>query len=299
MAKRYSGVPPSKGKPRTPDSLVWGTTKAKSLVSAVRFSWNKSQNAVFMDFLSEFGPGYKNSNITELLYRLDLHGYDDIETDNGESVYLLIMEKVQRKLKATTNQMMADGAFELSRRPKKTGSTSVHDDSDEASGPIEDTEDIVASHTPASKPTQQSRPPVKMPQGKVTVKTEPRESSPLRGGTTRIFRPPPVSSISTPPEFPEDSQARRSSRRSCVPQDEKVASIQEKKARRIRQTFQNLVDALADTRAALHDAHLAFLDAPETELNIQYSKMLQKMREKYCDIEVDAEDLYEYSKKGL
>lgn len=116
MPSRYADVSHS-GKTdvastRTPNSLVWGTTKAIELVSSVRFSWDNHQNRIFIDFLKAVGPDLKDVDIEPLLFQLDLHGYDNIRNKSGESVYRLIKEKVMRKLKRTADKMEMNGLFE-------------------------------------------------------------------------------------------------------------------------------------------------------------------------------------------
>ncbi|KAI0836710.1 hypothetical protein F5Y06DRAFT_273177 [Hypoxylon sp. FL0890] len=93
---------------RTPDSVVWKGTKARDLVSSVRFSWDKYQRKIFVEFLKNEGLSFKNADIEPLLRNLNLDGYDNIENRYGENVSDLIEEKVRRKLKNTADEVGED-----------------------------------------------------------------------------------------------------------------------------------------------------------------------------------------------
>ncbi|KAI1394299.1 uncharacterized protein F4822DRAFT_44594 [Hypoxylon trugodes] len=100
---------------RTPNDVVWGSTKAKDLVSSVRFSWdNKHQKIFFVRFLAKEGLNYKNADVTPLLRTLNLDGYEDIKNFNGDNVHDIIVEKVRRKLASTVSELDPDFLFKAS-----------------------------------------------------------------------------------------------------------------------------------------------------------------------------------------
>ncbi|KAI2625669.1 hypothetical protein GGR54DRAFT_592533 [Hypoxylon sp. NC1633] len=106
---------------RTPDSMVWKDTKAKDLTSSVRFSWDKYQKIIFENFLKTVGLSFKTAELSPLLYQLNLDGYDDINTKQGQNVHSLIMEKVRRKLKNTADGMDQEVLMRASFAPAKAG----------------------------------------------------------------------------------------------------------------------------------------------------------------------------------
>lgn len=97
--------PTRKARARTPDSVVWGTTKARNLHSGVRFSWDKYQKLYFVDFLETVGLGFKNADITPLLIQLNLDGYEEIENYYGANVHQIIEVKVRRKIKSMADEL--------------------------------------------------------------------------------------------------------------------------------------------------------------------------------------------------
>ncbi|KAI0885899.1 uncharacterized protein GGS22DRAFT_188187 [Annulohypoxylon maeteangense] len=110
---------------RSPDSAVWGSTKAKNLVSGVKFSWDRYQKLYFVEFLETVGLGFKNADISPLLVQLNLDGYEDINNDHGENVYDIIEEKVRRKIKNTADELGAERLKKASFGSKKLDSTST------------------------------------------------------------------------------------------------------------------------------------------------------------------------------
>ncbi|KAI1441555.1 hypothetical protein F5Y02DRAFT_399140 [Annulohypoxylon stygium] len=146
--------PTRKARARTPDSVVWGTTKARNLHSGVRFSWDKYQKLYFVDFLETVGLGFKNADITPLLIQLNLDGYEEIENYYGANVHQLIEVKVRRKIKS-----MAD---ELGEEKLKKVSFGL-----KISGPTPKTEPVVASKTAASSQPE-------TPQTKTTMRAPTR-----------------------------------------------------------------------------------------------------------------------------
>ncbi|KAI1452831.1 hypothetical protein F4805DRAFT_479093 [Annulohypoxylon moriforme] len=109
---------PKKVRIRSPDSTVWKGTKARDLVSGVRFSWDRYQNLYFVDFLETAGLGFKNADISPLLVQLNLDGYEDIKNDYGENVYDIIEVKVRRKIKNTADNLGVEWLKKASFKPK-------------------------------------------------------------------------------------------------------------------------------------------------------------------------------------
>ncbi|XDG03880.1 hypothetical protein ABKA04_003495 [Annulohypoxylon sp. FPYF3050] len=146
--------PTRKVRARTPDSIVWGTTKARNLDSGVRFSWDKYQKLYFVDFLETVGLSFKNADITPLLVRLNLDGYEEIDNYYGANVHQIIEVKVRRKIKSMADELGEERLKKVSFGPK-------------ISGPTPKTEPVVAPKTAAS-----SRP--ETPQTKTTTKAPTR-----------------------------------------------------------------------------------------------------------------------------
>lgn len=99
---------------RTPDSTLFGT-RARHLVSGTVFRWSPPQTNVFKAFVMEKYPNYRNCDLGPLLKSLNLDGYENMRTDNGESVYRIIVEKVRRKLSTAEKPMKADGLLDDKR----------------------------------------------------------------------------------------------------------------------------------------------------------------------------------------
>ncbi|KAI0847423.1 hypothetical protein F5Y00DRAFT_271164 [Daldinia vernicosa] len=249
---------------RTPYSLVWGTTKAVNLVSSVRFSWDNRQNSVFIKFLKAIGPDYKDVDIEPLLFELDLHGYDDIRTKYGESVYSLIKEKVMRKLKRTADKMKEDGLFE--------SDTESSDDSNESSVTLEDI-----------KFTQPKHPFIKMPQREVH-KGNPKNATCEDSTSTYMSETSDSSS-----RAPLASQKSRNIK----------TTSKEAKYESARQSIRNLVFELFHTEEALIRAASAFSDLPPIEKGDKWTVVLNQMILTLSDIKLDAKKFYEFAKQNL
>ncbi|KAK8025194.1 hypothetical protein PG990_003017 [Apiospora arundinis] len=95
---------------RTPNSTLFGTRACK-LVSGSIFRWSTPQTQVFRAFILQKYPNQLGCDLSLLFKALDLDGYEDMKTENGESVYQLMVVKVRRKISATVKLMEADGAF--------------------------------------------------------------------------------------------------------------------------------------------------------------------------------------------
>ncbi|KAK8134743.1 hypothetical protein PG984_006755 [Apiospora sp. TS-2023a] len=93
---------------RTPDSTLFGT-RARHLVSGTYFRWSTPQTEVFKAFIMDKYPNHKACDLGPLLRALNLDGFEDMRTENGESVYRLIVEKVRRKISNTEKPMKSDG----------------------------------------------------------------------------------------------------------------------------------------------------------------------------------------------
>ncbi|KAK7978350.1 hypothetical protein PG996_004394 [Apiospora saccharicola] len=93
---------------RSPDSTLFGT-RTRHLVSGTYFRWSTPQTQIFQAFIVDKYPNHKACDLGPLLKALDLDGYEDMLTENGESVYRLIVEKVRRKLSNTEKPMKSDG----------------------------------------------------------------------------------------------------------------------------------------------------------------------------------------------
>jgi len=63
---------------------------------------------VFRAYILAKYPNHKGCDLGPLLKALDLDGYEDMKTDNDESVYHLIVTKVKRKIAATEKFMVID-----------------------------------------------------------------------------------------------------------------------------------------------------------------------------------------------
>lgn len=99
---------------RTPNSTLFGTRACK-LVSGSIFRWSTPQTQVFRAFILQKYPNQLGCDLSPLFKALDLDGYEDMKTENGESVYQLMVVKVRRKISATVKLMEADGAFTKKR----------------------------------------------------------------------------------------------------------------------------------------------------------------------------------------
>ncbi|KAK6950698.1 hypothetical protein Daesc_007223 [Daldinia eschscholtzii] len=275
---------------RTPDSLVWGTTRARELVSGVRFSWDNTQNKTFVEFLRTFGRNYRNSDIEKLLYYLDLDGYENIHNEHGESVYRLIMEKVMRKLKSTTDKMVQDGSIEsnkISNPMKYRGNMFdprhnpfyASDYSDVKPG-------IPVSHNPKSKSTTRPTPPgdlflrMRRPGVPQDLKTPSVRSPSLSPKTTRV-------------KSPQDSQARQDSPSGT--QSENLRNGAEFAFYNAHRTLKNLIGALTDVRDKLNKAEPLFSDLPLSKEAKKWSEgLFGRMWEAHENMRVDASELQEY-----
>ncbi|KAK6844649.1 hypothetical protein PG995_014759 [Apiospora arundinis] len=104
---------------RTPNSTLFGTRACK-LVSGSIFRWSTPQTQVFRAFILQKYPNQLGCDLSPLFKALDLDGYEDMKTENGESVYQLMVVKVRRKISATVKLMGADGAFTKKSIPSTT-----------------------------------------------------------------------------------------------------------------------------------------------------------------------------------
>ncbi|KAI1140150.1 hypothetical protein F5Y05DRAFT_307963 [Hypoxylon sp. FL0543] len=225
---------------RTPDSIVWKGTKAKYLVSSVRFSWDKFQKSIFVEFLKNEGLSFKNADIQPLLRNLNLDGYDDIENVDGENVSDLIEEKVRRKLKNTADELGEDVLKRATFGPGVAVSTPTEEHVD--AGPTRDTARRQSTATPFRLPpttlkleadslNRETRPPcdtagdkeksqepsppyLKMPKQKApifspnpesTIKKEPKDVPPYAFGSSQnasTSRPTPREKFNFVPNIP-------------------------------------------------------------------------------------------------
>ncbi|KAI1477479.1 hypothetical protein F4774DRAFT_411946 [Daldinia eschscholtzii] len=268
---------------RTPDSLVWGTTRARELVSGVRFSWDNTQNETFIDFLRGFGHNYRNSDIEKLLYNLDLDGYENIYNEYGESVYRLIMEKVMRKLKSTTDKMVQDGSI----KPKKIGNMFdprynpfyASDYSDVKPG-------IPVSPNPKSKTTTRFT----QPDDLFLRMHRPGVPEDLK---TKSVRSPSLSPKTTKVKSPRDSQARQDSPSGT--QSGNSRNSAEFAYYNAHRTLKNLIGALNDVRDKLNKAEPLFSDLPLSKEAKKWSEgLFKRMWEAHENIRLDASELQEY-----
>ncbi|KAI1649246.1 hypothetical protein F4815DRAFT_501399 [Daldinia loculata] len=284
MPSRYADVSHS-GKTdvastRTPNSLVWGTTKAIELVSSVRFSWDNHQNRIFIDFLKAVGPDLKDVDIEPLLFQLDLHGYDNIRNKSGESVYRLIKEKVMRKLKRTADKMEMNGLFE----------------SDIESSSIDPEHNVFKyrrdSIDPKIKPeytefTQPIHPFLKIPQQKVRkgiLKNATYEDSTYMSETS----------------YPGSQTQRASHASHLSPQKNgNTRTIEEAKYKRARQSIRDLVFELSHTEKALKEAASAFNDLQPIKKGEKWTGVLNRMILTHYDVQLDGAKFYEFAKKNL
>ncbi|KAL7623120.1 hypothetical protein AAE478_006800 [Parahypoxylon ruwenzoriense] len=196
---------------RTAGSIIWKNTKAKHLTSSVRFVWDKSQKILFEDFLRTAGLGFKNADISPLLYELNLDGYEGVINVNGQNVHSLIEEKVRRKLRTTADGMGEDALREVSLGPKKTtrGSTGTGNRGNRAGRPLSPaTQRPTARATSSTEPTPNSRSNVVPPQqsGGARVKEETPMRSPKPGvdtsrDRTRLTRDTTVDKAMSPQSF--------------------------------------------------------------------------------------------------
>ncbi|OTA90004.1 hypothetical protein M434DRAFT_14273 [Hypoxylon sp. CO27-5] len=210
---------------RTPDSIVWKDTEARELVSSIRFSWDKYQRTIFVEFLKEVGLGFKNADIKPLLKSLNLDGYDEIENKHGQNVAALIKEKVYRKLKNTADELGEDVLRRATFGPKEVEPSPREEPSDNDSTsdatrqsystgmptptpspppPSSAKPDIISSNrniwlpdhifSGKPRPTELNPPFLKMPKGQVpiyppsvepTIKWEPKDISPNISRTSR------------------------------------------------------------------------------------------------------------------
>ncbi len=90
---------------RTPNSIVWGRTKAKDLISSITFYWDKDHNEIFEDFLYRNDLSYLHVDKAPLLRQLRLDGFEQIFNMQGENVHAMIMTKVGLKLKNTAKRI--------------------------------------------------------------------------------------------------------------------------------------------------------------------------------------------------
>ncbi|KAI0179543.1 hypothetical protein GGR52DRAFT_589222 [Hypoxylon sp. FL1284] len=306
-------------------------TTAEDLVSSVRFSWDSHQKLLFEHFLRTVGLGFKNADITPLLIQLNLDGYEKISNYSGQNVHLLIMEKIRHKLKNTADEMDEEVLLQASHsrrmqlktlldRPKAGVDNS--DDSETHDGVLTPT--TTRDNTPGEKakvmqPSRESltfarpkvTPPTSLPPS--NVKCEPETSPPY------IFASSPRRSTSTPP--PAGKVKKREPRpfdisglkipKVEVPRvlgvkvpNVRIPNIQMPKAAPV--SSRNSKNA---TQAHLHDAthRLAALlskadlvikeiknlvdELPDTHVRGEMAKTVRHMKNAFCDVEVDAEDL--------
>ncbi|KAK8107086.1 uncharacterized protein PG998_009099 [Apiospora kogelbergensis] len=96
---------------RTLNSSLFGT-RAGEMVSAYKFIWSKEQTKLFEAFIRDNYPNHLVSNLSPLLKSLDLDGYEDIRTEQGENLHELIVRKVIYKIHATRRSVvLADESF--------------------------------------------------------------------------------------------------------------------------------------------------------------------------------------------
>ncbi|KAK8039719.1 hypothetical protein PG993_008130 [Apiospora rasikravindrae] len=103
---------------RSLDSTLFGT-RVRYLVSSCSFRWSTSQTVVFRAWVQEKYPNHKGCDVGPLLKALDLDGYEDMTTANGDSVYRLIVEKVRRKVANTEKLMAAEGSLTKKDAPQR------------------------------------------------------------------------------------------------------------------------------------------------------------------------------------
>ncbi|KAI1205168.1 uncharacterized protein F4807DRAFT_444212 [Annulohypoxylon truncatum] len=172
MVQKSTNVTPvgtsSHARIRTPDSTVWRSTKARDLVSSVRFSWDKYQKLYFVEFLETVGLGFKNADITPLLVQLNLDGYEDIDNDYGENVHDLIEEKVRRKIKNTADELGTERLKKASFGPKIVEPTQIQE-------PVAVSKDMASSKPETLKP--KTKAPARVARSSFEIRGEDHKST--------------------------------------------------------------------------------------------------------------------------
>ncbi|KAI0099398.1 hypothetical protein F4814DRAFT_453282 [Daldinia grandis] len=283
----YSGKP-NVASARTPDSLVWKTTKAIDLISSVRFSWNHNQNIIFLEFLKVVGPDYKNVDIEPLLFQLDLHGYNDIRNKYGQSIYSLIKKKVSCKLKRTANKMEANGWYKT--HTKLNEITHKHnvfgerrDSINPSATPDYSDDNSISSHptfTSTTGFTKPGHPFLKMPQQEL-------HKGNVENETYEAWYPSSRTQQASPASHPSP-QRNRSTR-----------TIEEAKHKRARKCLQDLVLELSHTEKALEEAASAFHDIPQIRTSDKWTNVLRQMILTHYDVQLDASKFYEFAIKNI
>jgi hypothetical protein len=94
----------------TQQSFVWGTTRAKDLRSGTVFRWTSDHNDHFKKFIRNNDTNSRTTaDMEPLLAQLNLNGFQDVKTDNGDDVESIIIKKVKDKLYRTEKAMRDDG----------------------------------------------------------------------------------------------------------------------------------------------------------------------------------------------
>ncbi|KAI1466158.1 uncharacterized protein F4812DRAFT_98852 [Daldinia caldariorum] len=289
---------------RTPDSLVWGATRAIDLVSGVRFSWDNSQNKAFIDFLRAFGPNYKSTNFELLLFRLDLDGYEDIRNKNGESVHRLIMEKVLRKLKSTADKMAQNGLIESYK-------TLVNDANLTRSNPMNYNKSkifdfrqnaILSGREGEAKSSISS---FSSPKLQTSIRSTPSNHSPfLSMSDPNVPKGPEAASVSSSPSVSSITTQFKSSEGSPTEAQHSYSQEQSSSARdqENEDPFETaglslviLIRRLAKFRYALDDAESVFLKLPMSKERERWVKgLFARMGDTHSSIQYDTTDLQEY-----
>ncbi|KAI1317561.1 hypothetical protein F5Y16DRAFT_406606 [Xylariaceae sp. FL0255] len=92
-------------KRRTEASTLFGHS-AKDLVSRNRFSWNDQHVIVFKAWIREKGANATSGDLTALLSKLDLDGYENIFNFRGENIHNIVLKKIKDKITRTKFDMV-------------------------------------------------------------------------------------------------------------------------------------------------------------------------------------------------
>ncbi|KAI2466456.1 hypothetical protein F4781DRAFT_445210 [Annulohypoxylon bovei var. microspora] len=315
---------PKNTRTRSPDSAVWGGTKARDLVSSVRFSWDKYQRVCFVKFLETVGLGFKNANITPLLVQLNLDGYEDIENDCGENVHDLIEDKVRRKLKNTAGELGEEALKRASfgsktvdptpreepvtvpknktpKSPENISKSSLDSQVDKRNGGRHDTT------AGTVQPPQSNHPFLKMPKQRTSASSSsPRhevklEEEPLPLFTFQGSRSSPTgqSTPSTGTIKSESSALSAASSEFSIPGTPSKArtsrvdasEADSAKRSRARRSIQRLVSCLKRADSALEEVESAFDDLPHMESGRELAYTIHHLRTTFNDAQVDAEEV--------
>ncbi|KAH9888270.1 hypothetical protein F4778DRAFT_786083 [Xylariomycetidae sp. FL2044] len=130
---------------RSADDAVFEVPVRKHMTNSPIFRWTAEHSDKFCEHIQENGPA-SFTNIDNLMVKLNLHGYDKIRTERGQSVKAIFEEKVRRKLRQVArafppettgmaHRSNADGAMpsRSTRGNKRTAETPVKEEgSDDA-----------------------------------------------------------------------------------------------------------------------------------------------------------------------